>query len=308
MNKRTKIIIICSAVLALAVILTAVLVYTKPFTGKKTATAAIATPTAAETTTPSPSPTAAPTEAPTATVQAATPTAAVTETPAPTESPTPTPQPQASGITVGIDPGHQGSWVDMSAQEPDGPGSSTTKARCTTGTSGVYSGVPEYQLNLDVSFKLKQELENRGYSVVMTRTDNDANISNSERALLAADAGCDIYVRIHANGSENNSVSGALTMCPGADNPYVAHLYADSYRLSEAILNSYCAATGFGNLGVQAYNNMTGINWSQIPVTIVEMGFMSNEHDDLTMVNDSFQYTMSNGIANGIDTYFNITR
>lgn len=42
----------------------------------------------------------------------------------------------ANGRKVAIDPGHQGSWVDMSAQEPNGPGSSEMKARCSTGTQG----------------------------------------------------------------------------------------------------------------------------------------------------------------------------
>ena len=47
-----------------------------------------------------------------------------------------------------------------------------------------------------------------------------------------------------------------------------------------------------------------GINWSTIPVTIVEMGFMTNQNDDLKMADSSFQQTMAEGIANGIDAYF----
>ena len=90
----------------------------------------------------------------------------------------------ANGHIVGIDPGHQGENVDMSATEPNGPGSSTMKAKASTGTRGSYSGLPEYQLNLDVSLLLKNILEQRGYQVVMTRTDNDTAISNKERAEL----------------------------------------------------------------------------------------------------------------------------
>ena len=89
------------------------------------------------------------------------------------------------GPVVAVDPGHQGSWVDMSAQEPVGPGAAETKAKATTGTQGVWSKVPEYDLNLQVSLVLKKELENRGYQVVMTREDNDTAISNAERAQLA---------------------------------------------------------------------------------------------------------------------------
>lgn len=210
----------------------------------------------------------------------------------------------ANGRKVAIDPGHQGSWVDMSAQEPNGPGSSEMKARCSTGTQGTYSGISEYNLNLDVSLKLQKVLENRGYSVIMTRTDNDSAISNAERAQLAYNEGADIFVRIHANGDDTHTASGALTMGPSPDNPYVGHLYDQCQRLSQYILDSYCENTGFINRGVQHTDSMTGINWSQIPVTIVEMGFMTSEHDDLKMADDEFQQVMAEGIANGIDHYF----
>lgn len=210
----------------------------------------------------------------------------------------------SNGRVVGIDPGHQGSWVDMSAMEPNAPGSSEMKARCTTGTTGNYSGLEEFQLNLNVSLLLRDILLERGYEVVMTREDNDANISNAERAQKVAEAGADIYVRVHANSSDDTSVSGALTMSPSSSNPYVGNLYDESYRLSETILNSYCEATGFGNRGVMLTDTMTGINWSTIPVTIVEMGFMSNQGDDTTMADSEFQKTMAEGIANGIDAYY----
>lgn len=215
------------------------------------------------------------------------------------------PQETASkGKTVGIDPGHQGSWVDMSAPEPNAPGSSEMKARCTTGTAGNFTGLEEYQLNLNVSLLLRDILLERGYEVVMTREDNDANISNAERAQKVAEEGADIYVRVHANSSEDTSVSGALTMSPSSSNPYVGNMYDECYRLSETILNSYCQATGFGNRGVMLTDTMTGINWSTIPVTIVEMGFMSNQGDDTAMADGDFQKTMAEGIANGIDAYF----
>ena len=209
-----------------------------------------------------------------------------------------------NGHIVGIDPGHQGENVDMSATEPNGPGSSTMKAKASTGTSGSFSGLPEYQLNLDVSLLLKDILEQRGYQVVMTRTDNDTAISNKERAELVASQGAEICVRIHANGDDSAAVSGALTMCPSQQNPYVSSLYDSSNKLSKCIVDSYCAATGFQNRGIIYTDTMTGINWSTIPVTIVEMGFMTNQSDDLKMADSSFQQTMAEGIANGIDAYF----
>lgn len=210
----------------------------------------------------------------------------------------------SNGHIIGIDPGHQSYHVDMSDLEPIGPGSSEMKARATTGTEGTYSGVPEYQLNLDISLKLRDVLEQRGYQVVLTRTDNDTAISNKERAEYAAANGAEIYVRIHANGDDSHTASGALAMAPSSSNPYVSQLSEESTRLSRCILDSYCEVTGFQNLGVQYYDNMTGINWSTVPVTILEMGFMTNQHDDTQMNDAAFQDTMVSGIADGIDAYF----
>ena len=211
---------------------------------------------------------------------------------------------ETSGHIIGIDPGHQSESIDMSAQEPNGPGSSEMKAKCTSGTQGTYSGVPEYQLNLEVSLQLKDELEQRGYQVVMTRTDNETAISNMERAQYAASQGAEIYVRIHANGDDSHTASGALTMSPSQNNPYIPQLFEQSDRLSRCIIDSYCAATGFQNLGIQYTDTMTGINWSTVPVTILEMGFMTSQNDDLKMNDAEFQKTMVQGIANGIDSYF----
>lgn len=213
-------------------------------------------------------------------------------------------EPSQNGHIIGIDPGHQSENVDMSALEPNGPGSSEMKAKCSTGTQGSYSGLPEYELNLEVSLQLKDILEQRGYQVVMTRTDNETAISNKERAEYVASEGAEIYVRIHANGDDSHTASGALTMSPSQNNPYIPQLFDESNRLSQCILDSYCAATGFQSLGVQYYDNMTGINWSTVPVTIVEMGFMTNQNDDLKMADPEFQKTMAEGIANGIDAYF----
>ena len=221
-----------------------------------------------------------------------------------TESVTESVTEKLNGWKVAIDPGHQGSWVDMSAQEPSAPGSSETKAKATTGTTGKFSGLNEYELNLQVSLLLRDELEDRGYEVVMTREDHDTAISNKERAELATAEGADILVRIHANGSDDTSVNGALAMVPSQSNPYVGYMYEECYELGDDILKAYCESTGIADDGVQYYDNMSGINWSTIPVTILEMGFMSNQNDDLLMADETFQPVMAEGIANGIDDYF----
>lgn len=211
-----------------------------------------------------------------------------------------------SSILISIDPGHQGPNVDMSDMEPNGPGSSEMKMKATGGTSGRFTGVPEYQLNLDISLKLRDKLKEMGYQTMMTREDNDTAISNSERACLANDAGADISIRIHANGADDSSVNGALGMVCSPYNPYCSYIYDDSYRLADCVLSEYINETGLANQGIVTTDTMTGINWSTIPVMILEMGYMTNEYDDTNMQDSAFQERMVTGIVNGIERYFEL--
>ena len=215
-----------------------------------------------------------------------------------------TEEPAANSHVVVIDPGHQGQGD--STTEPNGPGSSTMKARVAGGTHGTTTGVYEYQLTLVISQQLQAELENRGYTVYMTRTSHDVNISNMERAQYATSVGGEIAVRIHANGVDNASVSGALALAPSSSNPYIAYLSDSSWNLSKCILDAYCAATGMRNQGVSTSDTMTGINWSTVPVTILEMGYMTNPIDDVNMEDPAYQARMVQGIADGIDAYFGL--
>ncbi|MGF6989747.1 N-acetylmuramoyl-L-alanine amidase [Lachnospiraceae bacterium PM6-15] len=213
-------------------------------------------------------------------------------------------EPSKKDILIAIDPGHQGAHVDMSALEPNAPGSSEMKAKATSGTTGRFTGIPEYQLNLDISLLLRDALTKQGYDVLLTREDNDTAISNMERAVLANESGADVSIRIHANGSESSEANGALVIVPSSQNPYVSSLHEPSRRLAESVLNAYCESTGFRNAGVQENDTMTGINWSSIPVMILEMGFMTNQQEDQGMADEEMRKSMVSGIVKGINQYY----
>lgn len=211
-------------------------------------------------------------------------------------------QPGEGSPMIAIDAGHQARG--NSEKEPIGPGATEMKAKVTGGTRGTTTGLYEYELTLMVSEKLRSELENRGYTVYMVRESHDVNISNSERAQMAYDSGAEIFIRIHANGSENSSVNGAMTICPTPQNPYVADLYSDSQKLSTLVLDGLTASTGCRRERVWETDTMSGINWSQIPVTIVEMGYMTNPEEDQKMATEEYQQQIAAGIADGVDWYF----
>ena len=202
---------------------------------------------------------------------------------------------------IAIDPGHQ--QYGNPDQEPVGPGASATKAKVSSGTSGVASGVPEYQLTLEIGLKLRDELEERGYKVIMSRESNEIDISNSERADIANDADADAFVRIHANGCGDPGRSGAMTICQTSGNVYNGDLYKQSRALADCILDAYVISTGIKYESVWETDSMSGINWSRVPVTIVEMGYMTNSEEDLNMQDSEMQEKMVDGIANGIDAY-----
>ena len=192
----------------------------------------------------------------------------------------------------------------MTDREPNGPGSSEMKAKVSSGTQGVATGMEEYRVNLEVALLLRDELLSRGYSVLMSRETNDVQLSNAERAQLANQNGADAMVRIHCNSSTSSSVRGALGICQTQDNPYCGDIYGECLRLTEAVLNGHCAATGVSNTGVWKTDTMTGTNWCQVPNTILEMGYMSNPAEDRLMVTRSFQQAVAEGVANGLDAYF----
>ena len=231
-----------------------------------------------------------------AAIAEAEPTAVATVVPAPATvepTPEPTPVPALQGKIIGIDPGHQAKG--NSAKEAVAPGSKEKKAKVSGGTSGRYSGVAEYVVNLDVSLQLKAALEAQGATVIMSRETHDVDISNQERAIMMNEAGCDLVLRIHCNGAESKTAQGiglyVRKTGTGAE---------ECLSAAEALLPAMIEATGAESDGIFCRDTYTGLNWSEVPCILVEMGFMTHPEEDLKLVDPEYQQKLVQGMVNGV--------
>ena len=211
----------------------------------------------------------------------------------------------ASKKVVVIDPGHgAGGNKGYELQSPD---SSVTKMMDGGGTEGVATGVPEYVVTLKVAEKLKALLEGNNYNVIMTKTQASQAPGNIERAEVGNNNNVDLVIRIHCDGMDNQSVTGASMLVP-APVGYANNISSISAEYGQNILNDLVSNVGMKNRGVIERNDLTGFNWSKVPVVLVEMGFMSNPDEDRSLNDDSYQNQLAHGLYNGIAHCLNKTK
>jgi N-acetylmuramoyl-L-alanine amidase len=199
---------------------------------------------------------------------------------------------------VVIDPGH-----DLRANletEPIGPGSATRKIKDGGGTRGVVSGLAESELNLRVAHSLRPLLERAGVRVVMTRTGNAGpSTGNIARARIANRAGAGLFLRIHADGSTDPSSRGTHTLYPALRHGWTDDVYEKSKRAAYTVQADLVRSLGFPDRGIQERSDFTGFNWADVPVILVEMGFMTNRTDDRLLATATYQRRAATGLCRG---------
>jgi N-acetylmuramoyl-L-alanine amidase len=155
---------------------------------------------------------------------------------------------------------------------------------------------------LQIALKLKQQLEARGVTVVMTRTSNDVNITNSARAKIANNAHANLFVRVHCDGSTTSSVKGISTLYP-ASNQWTKPIAARSKTAAGIVQASLIHATGATNRGAVQRSDLTGFNWATVPSVLVEAGFLSNRAEDALLVTSAYQDKIALGMTEGVMAY-----
>lgn len=200
-----------------------------------------------------------------------------------------------------IDPGH--SSVGNPEKEPISPNSSKTKAKDVLGATGNYTNIPEHKTTVNIGLLLKDELIDRGYNVVMTKSEVDESLSNIERAEIGNENNADLVIRIHADSSNDTNVKGASILIP-SENEYTKSISDISMNYGKKIIDTYTNELNIKNRGCIYRDDMTGFNWSKVPVVILEMGFLSNKEDDEFISNVNNHSNIAKSIANGIDKCF----
>ena len=204
----------------------------------------------------------------------------------------------ASGPVVVIDPGHD-ARANLET-EPIGPGSTTRKIKDGGGTHGVVTGIREAELVLDVSLRLRDLLRRAGVRVVMTRTrTTGASMGNVARARIANRAGAALFLRVHADGHASRAVRGTHTLAPAPRRGWTDDVYRRSRRAAGLVQRELVRALGFPDRGIGERSDFTGFNWADVPVILVELGFMTNPTEDGLLARSATRNRAALGLCRG---------
>lgn len=204
-----------------------------------------------------------------------------------------------NGKLICIDPGHCVTpLAGKGYTEQVSPLSKETKPLYSTGTQG--KNMTEEQLNLAVGLKLRDYLEDLGAEVIMTREVSEITITLQERCRIPNEAGADVCVRIHADGSTNTSVHGVSVLTPTGNLLGTPSIVDESTRLGQLMVDAVAQETGAKNRGIMPRSDMTGFNFSEIPTVLIEMGFMTNPEEDALLETDEYQNKIVAGIADSL--------
>lgn len=218
-----------------------------------------------------------------------------TDTPTPTPTPTPVPlredHPDLTGLVIVLDPGHQ--EYPNSELEESIPGSTAEKEKASAGAVGVDTGAKEYELTLHYAVIMKDYLEQCGATVILTRTENDVNISNIERAKTATDNNADYFIRLHADSAPSSDISGVKVYVPSSGK-HSSNAKSSGAKLADLVSK----AIGSKSLGAVQSNMYTGLNHADsIKSYQLVIGYLSNSDDDALLSNEETAINTAGAVA-----------
>ncbi len=206
-------------------------------------------------------------------------------------------------VTVVLDPGHD--LIANLGTEPIGPGSAARKIKDGGGTSGVVTGQREASVNLRVALRLRTLLQAAGgIRVKMTRTTTCCvSRGNVWRANFANGWDAALFLRIHADGSTNHAVAGTSTLYPANHRGWTSDIYARSLQAARIIQARLVKRLGWPNRGIVPRSDITGFNWSNRPVVLTEVGFLTNPGEDRALKTAAVVNRAAAGLRDGVLAY-----
>jgi N-acetylmuramoyl-L-alanine amidase len=203
----------------------------------------------------------------------------------------------AAAALVCLDPGH-GTAPDVGRQyEPIGPGSRQLKIKDPGGAAG------EAPVALAIARRTRAALLARGYRVALTRDGAGYRGGNRERARFCNARGAALMIRIHADGSASPSTNGISTLVPARRRGWTDDVHGASRRAGTLLQRELVAATGARDLGVVERADLTGFNWADVPVVLVETGFMSNPRERALLRSAAYQQRVAGALARATHTF-----
>lgn len=155
----------------------------------------------------------------------------------------------------------------------------------------------EKNFNLDIAKKLAFFLESENeFKIIFTRTE-DIYVSLDDRCSIANKNKCDLFISIHINSATNPAANGIETLC---------YEEFQSKNLAKYIQKALISATGAKDRGVKITNMLYVLNNTKMPAVLIEAGFISNQEDLYSLVDDDYQDKIAGAIAVGICDYFQI--
>ncbi len=203
----------------------------------------------------------------------------------------------ATAALVCLDPGH-GTAPDVGRQyEPIGPGSKQLKIKDPGGAAG------EAPVALAIARRTRAALLARGYRVAMTRNGDGYRGGNRERARFCNTRGAALMIRVHADGSADPRTSGISTLVPARRRGWTDDIHGASRRAGALLQRELVAATRARDLGVVERADLTGFNWADVPVVLVETGFMSNPRERALLRSAAYQQRVAGALARGAHVF-----
>jgi N-acetylmuramoyl-L-alanine amidase len=198
---------------------------------------------------------------------------------------------------VCLDPGH-GTIPAIGRQtEPIGPGSSVRKIKDGGGSPG------EAPVALAIALRTRTLLQRDGYRVAMTRTGPTYAAGNIARARFCNVRHAALMIRIHADGSADTSQHGVKTLVPALHRHWTDDIYARSLRAARKVQSAVVRATGAKDVGLVLRSDLTGFNWANVPVILVECGFMTNPTEGRLLKTPAYQLKVARGLTAGAEAY-----